>query len=1078
MRSHAKVFVILGALLLLGTAVPATAQFVNGQPAVGVLGANDLVTRPDAAITASTLGGPNGVDIDPLTGKVFVVDRTYHRVLRWTSMDALNNGSAAEAVIGQADFTSGASGLAADRFNNPIGVHIDAAGRMWVGDYSNNRVLRFDDASNLATGAAADGVLGQPDFTTSSSGTTQTGMGGPVGLATDANGVLYVSNFGNHRVLRYDDAANKPNGAPADGVLGQPDFTTGTSATTQTGMFNPNDVCADADGNLWVSDYANRRVLRFADAATLPNGAPATAVLGKPDFTTGGSQTTQTGFGTTRYVEMGADGTLYMVGEGNNRLLVFKNAATLANGAPADYVLGQADFTSGGYLDPPTASSFRTPRACAVDDANGYLWVADYSNRRVVRYEFATGEEPVLTLISPAAGATLLEGFPYEITWVSSLVNLVDIDYSPDGGFTWVPVAADEDAAAGAYSWTVPAGATTQGRIRLTDAQNAALISESGDFTVEAPTYAVTVISPNGGQRWEEGAVRKILFSTVNVASVDIEISADGGATWTTVASGVDAGAGSYAWTVAGPAGDAYLVRVADAGLSGATDTGDAAFSVIPEITGDEFDYVFFADSPTPVYYDPSWSFVTAPSAFAQNGVKIPVSTERSLVGNYALSLAWTSQAGGDWGAAVASVGWTGHDVTQADSLVFHVYTDVATAAADLPCIYLEDLSNVRSPKQALSGLTGDVPAGVWHRIALPLQVFIDDAGTTDMTRIKTIFFGQQDADGVAHQWFMDDVRMTGVEVVTGEDVPLIVVLGSSTAAGTGASHPDSSWVGRYRNFVQDQYAVTQVVNLAVGGYTTYHLMPDGFTPPANRPSPSVEHNITRALAYHPWAIIVNLPSNDVTSGYSLEEQLANYDVITGLADAAGVPIWISTTQPRNLTEPSRILQHTMADTTLALYGDHAIDFWYGVALADGTIDPALDSGDGIHLNDAGHAVLYQRVVDSGLWEAISVTATEDPEFETPATMLLSLAQNYPNPFNPSTEIAFTLETPGRVTLDVFDMRGHLVRRLVNGRLEASVHTVTWDGRDGEGRGVSSGTYLYRLRTDAEILSRSMVLMR
>ena len=112
MRSHAKVFVILGALLLLGTAVPATAQFVNGQPAVGVLGANDLVTRPDAAITASTLGGPNGVDIDPLTGKVFVVDRTYHRVLRWTSMDALNNGSAAEAVIGQADFTSGASGLA------------------------------------------------------------------------------------------------------------------------------------------------------------------------------------------------------------------------------------------------------------------------------------------------------------------------------------------------------------------------------------------------------------------------------------------------------------------------------------------------------------------------------------------------------------------------------------------------------------------------------------------------------------------------------------------------------------------------------------------------------------------------------------------------------------------------------------------------------------------------------------------------------------------------------------------------------------------------------------------------------
>ncbi len=218
----------------------------------------------------------------------------------------------------------------------------------------------------------------------------------------------------------------------------------------------------------------------------------------------------------------------------------------------------------------------------------------------------------------------------------------------------------------------------------------------------------------------------------------------------------------------------------------------------------------------------------------------------------------------------------------------------------------------------------------------------------------------------------VDANRMTGVEAHSGDDAPLIVVLGSSTAAGTGASEPDSSWVGRYRNTVTSEYAPAQVVNLAVGGYTTYHLMPDGFEPPAGRPSPSVEHNITRALAYKPWAIIVNLPSNDVTYGYSLDEQLDNYEVITDLAAASGVPIWISTTQPRNLDVAGRELQQAMADTTRALYGEHTLEFWVGVAAEDGTILTKYDAGDGIHLNDAGHGLLYRRVVDKGIWEQIA----------------------------------------------------------------------------------------------------------
>ncbi|MFN8588285.1 MAG: SGNH/GDSL hydrolase family protein [Candidatus Eisenbacteria bacterium] len=154
----------------------------------------------------------------------------------------------------------------------------------------------------------------------------------------------------------------------------------------------------------------------------------------------------------------------------------------------------------------------------------------------------------------------------------------------------------------------------------------------------------------------------------------------------------------------------------------------------------------------------------------------------------------------------------------------------------------------------------------------------------------------------------------------TGDSAKLIVVIGSSTSAGTGASTADSAWVSRYRRYVKSFDPKAIVVNLAVGGYTTYHVMPTGYTPPANRPSPMPRNNITFGLTYKPWAIIVNLPSNDVSSGYSIEEQIANYDTLRARAAAAGVPIWITTSQPRNFaTQVQRDQLRIMADSTMSV---------------------------------------------------------------------------------------------------------------------------------------------------------------
>jgi sugar lactone lactonase YvrE len=366
-----------------------SAQFVNGQAAEGVLGQLDFIT-PTSGVAINKFNGPNGVLFDSRNGKIWVADRGNHRVLRFSSTNAYINGGDAELVIGQPDFTTNTSGLSATKMNNPICVVIDGNGTLWVSEYGNNRVTRWDDPDNLVNGDTADGVLGQPDFVTNSAATSQNKFSGPAGIFVEANGTLWVSNFNIHRLLRFQNAATLPNGSNADLVIGQPDFVTGTAGLSATKMNNTNGVYVDWLGNLWVSEYTNRRVLKFNNASTLVNGDTADVVLGQPDFITNTANTTQNGMGNVRWLTGDVNGNLYVVQESNNRISVFLQAATLANGANADYVIGQPDFTTGTGLNPPTQNSLRTPRGASVDNTGKKLWVTDWANNRVLRYDISS----------------------------------------------------------------------------------------------------------------------------------------------------------------------------------------------------------------------------------------------------------------------------------------------------------------------------------------------------------------------------------------------------------------------------------------------------------------------------------------------------------------------------------------------------------------------------------------------------------------------------------------------------------------------------------------------------------------
>lgn len=194
-----------------------------------------------------------------------------------------------------------------------------------------------------------------------------------------------------------------------------------------------------------------------------------------------------------------------------------------------------------------------------------------------------------------------------------------------------------------------------------------------------------------------------------------------------------------------------------------------------------------------------------------------------------------------------------------------------------------------------------------------------------------------------------------------------LVVLGSSTAAGEAARPLDSSWVNKYRDYLGTVFQSYEVINLAVGGFTTFNVMPNGYV----RPSPwdtnpglavDVNKNITRALSLNPSLILINLPTNDCDLGIPVSQQLAHFDALVQQAVDAGVPVYLSTTQPRNEVQFVRTLLIQMYNEITSRYPGKVMDFWTGIAQSDGTIHPFYNA-DGTHLNNAGHALLYERAL-------------------------------------------------------------------------------------------------------------------
>jgi len=118
---------------------------------------------------------------------------------------------------------------------------------------------------------------------------------------------------------------------------------------------------------------------------------------------------------------------------------------------------------------------------------------------------------------------------------------------------------------------------------------------------------------------------------------------------------------------------------------------------------------------------------------------------------------------------------------------------------------------------------------------------------------------------------------------------------------------------------------------------------------------------------------------------------------------------------------------------------------------------------------------LFGDLTQSGCYDTLGVS---DLLSSPPLPQTLSLSQNYPNPFNLETAISYQIPQDCRVILEVYNLLGQKVRTLVNGEQKANYYIAYWDGKDAEGKEISSGIYFYTLKAGSFTQTRKLVILK
>lgn len=400
---------------------------------------------------SNTLSGPRGIAF--CNGKMVVADLSNNRVLVWNTIP-VSSGQAANVVIGQTTMTGNTAnngGISDSTLNNPIDVACTPAGKLIIADALNHRVLIYNSVPT-SNGQPANLILGQTTTTgnTANQGVSNLGpwsdcpsLGQPARATTmnkpeaiDTDGTrLVVNDSLNQRVLIWNTFPTLTDQA-ADVVLGQPTMTTNNFTTNCGGLYvacGPNSVGGEPIGvtisgnKLLVSNTFGTGGIRVTVWNTFPtvNAQYPDVVIGQQNFTTclanqglgaPAANTLNQPFGNA----VDSRGRLFIGDRTNQRILVYNSIPT-TNNAPANFVIGQADFTRSSANQGSTVNINTLSGARFIESKDDQLFVSDGDNNRILIFN---------NVIPSTSGYGVTPGnISARITWTTEIPTSTQLQY-------------------------------------------------------------------------------------------------------------------------------------------------------------------------------------------------------------------------------------------------------------------------------------------------------------------------------------------------------------------------------------------------------------------------------------------------------------------------------------------------------------------------------------------------------------------------------------------------------------------------------------------------------------------------
>jgi uncharacterized protein (TIGR03437 family) len=335
-----------------------------------VAGNQDGEAPLDGQTVASIrLNGPTGVAVDP-DGNVYLTEGSIgsgsgrsggdFRVWEVSTSGLFTDF----AGTGAASYSGDGASAATAQFNVPGSVAVDPAGNIYVADALNNRVRKITPAGAVST-VAGTGVAG---YSGDGSSALKAQLNGPMGVAVDAFGDIFIADTRNNRIRKVTDT----------GIIytvmgnGNAGFLGDGGPAPLAAIHAPQGVAVDGFGNLYVADTGNHRVRM----ATPTLNITTIAGNGRPGFSGDGAPAQNAQLNSPAAVAVDAAGNVYVADRDNNRVRVLTvggNIATLAGNAVASGI---------GDGGPALAAQLSVPQGVYVDTA-GNVFISDTGHNRI-----------------------------------------------------------------------------------------------------------------------------------------------------------------------------------------------------------------------------------------------------------------------------------------------------------------------------------------------------------------------------------------------------------------------------------------------------------------------------------------------------------------------------------------------------------------------------------------------------------------------------------------------------------------------------------------------------------------------